>query len=314
MVIGIDLGGMSAKAAVMRNGALEGKTTVATSPEDTPQETAAKLAHLALDAAEKAGKKFEEIEAIGIGSPGAIDSNTGTVVSWTNFHWVNVELAALVSKFSGKRVCVLNDANAAALGEARYGAGVNYSDSILVTLGTGVGGGIMIGGKLFEGYKCAGAEIGHMIIRQDGELCTCGRKGCFERYASAGALIRATQRAMGVNRESLLWKFAPTLDSVNGRTAFLARAEGDETAERVVSDYIAALGEGLVNLVNILRPQAIILGGGVSNEGENLLVPLREYMRPRIYAADYAPVDVVCAALGNDAGLYGAAVFAEERK
>ena len=313
MVIGIDLGGMSAKAAVLENGVLSGKVSVVTSQEDSPEATAKKLARLAFDAAEKAGKNFEEVSAIGIGSPGAVDSVTGTVVNWTNFGWVNVKLAEFVSEFSRKPVFVLNDANAAALGESKFGAGRKYSDSILVTLGTGIGGGIMIGGKLFEGYKSAGAEIGHTVIRQNGELCTCGRRGCFERYASAGALIRATKRAMAENKESTLWKFAKSLDEVNGRTAFLARAEGDGTAEQVVSDYISALGEGIVNLVNILRPQAVILGGGVSHEGENLLAPLREYIRPQIYAFDYAPVELLCAELGNDAGLYGAAVFAENR-
>ncbi|MDE6411647.1 MAG: ROK family protein [Clostridia bacterium] len=314
MVIGIDLGGMSAKAAVLNGGVLEGKCSVATSKEDSPKKTAEKLAYLAKEAARKAGIDFDKISAIGIGSPGAVDSETGMVVSWTNFDWTGVELARLVSESIKKPVFVLNDANAAALGEAKYGAGKKYSDSILITLGTGVGGGIMIGGKLFEGYKSAGAEIGHAIIRQGGELCTCGRRGCFERYASASALIRSTKRAMEEHKESALWKFAKTLDEVNGRTAFLARAEGDETAQKVVSDYIAALGEGIVNLVNILRPQAIILGGGVSHEGENLLAPLREYVRPQIYAYDYAPVDILCAELGNDAGLYGAATFAEERK
>lgn len=313
MVIGIDLGGMSAKAAVLNKGVLEGKTSVVTSKEDSPEVTAKNLARLALEAAEKAGVNFKDITAIGIGSPGAVDSKTGTVVSWTNFDWTNVELAKLVSEYAKKPVFVLNDANAAALGEAKYGAGKKYSDSILITLGTGVGGGIMIDGKIFEGNKSVGAEIGHMIIRQDGELCTCGRRGCFERYASAGALIRSTQRAMAENKKSALWKFAKTLEEVNGRTAFLARAEGDKTAEKVVSDYIAALGEGIVNLVNILRPQAIILGGGVSHEGENLLAPLREYVRPQVYAYEYAPVEISCAVLGNDAGLYGAAAFAEER-
>lgn len=313
MVIGIDLGGMSAKAAVLNGGVLEGKASVATSQNDSPQVTAQKLASLAREAAEKAGVGYEDIDAIGIGSPGAIDSKTGTVVSWTNFHWTDVALSELVSDFSGKLVFVLNDANAAALGEAKFGAGKRFHDSVLVTLGTGVGGGIMIGGKLFEGFKSAGAEIGHTVIRQGGELCTCGRRGCFERYASASALIRATKRAMEENRESALWKFAPTLEEVNGRTAFLARAVGDETAKAVVSDYIAALGEGIVNFINILRPQAIILGGGVSHEGENLLAPLREYIRPLIYAFDYAPVELLCAELGNDAGLYGAAIFAQDR-
>lgn len=313
MVIGIDLGGMSAKAAVLHNGVLEGKTSVATSKEDSPEKTAQNLARLALEAAEKAGVNFKDISAVGIGSPGAVDSKTGTVVSWTNFGWTDVKLAELVSEYVKKPVFVLNDANAAALGETKYGAGKKFSDSVLITLGTGVGGGIMIGGKLFEGNKSAGAEIGHMIIRQGGELCPCGRRGCFERYASAGALIRSTQRAMAENENSALWKFAKTVEEVDGRTAFLARAEGDETAQKVVSDYIAALGEGIVNLVNILRPQAIILGGGISHEGENLLAPLREYVRPQIYAYDYAPVEILCAELGNDAGLYGAAAFAEER-
>lgn len=314
MVIGIDLGGMSAKAAVLGDGVLEGKCSVATSKQDSPKETAEKLARLAIEAAEKAGIDFNKITAIGIGSPGAVDSGTGTIVSWTNFDWSYVKLAEFVSNSVKKPVCVLNDANAAALGEAKYGAGKKYSDSILITLGTGVGGGIVIGGKLFEGNKSVGAEIGHTVIRQGGELCTCGRRGCFERYASASALIRSTQRAMGENKTSALWKYAKTLEEVNGRTAFLARAEGDEVAERVVSEYIAALGEGIVNFINILRPQAVILGGGISHEGENLLAPLRKFIRPQIYATDYAPVDLLRAELGNDAGLYGAATFAEERE
>lgn len=313
MVIGIDLGGMSAKAAVLANGVLCGKSTVKTSSEKTPQETAAALAQLCITATEKAGKRFENVDAIGIGSPGAIDSKSGAVVSWTNYGWNNVPLAELVQKFSGKRTFVVNDANAAALGEAKFGAGKKYRDSVLVTLGTGVGGGILIDGKLFEGYKSAGAEIGHMVIRQDGELCSCGRKGCLERYASASALIRRTQVAMGENRGSAMWKIAETLKGVDGRTAFLAAKQGDEAAQRVVNDYIASLGEGIANIVNVIRPEAVILGGGVSAEGENLLAPLRKYVMPRIYAPDYAPLDIICAQLGNDAGLYGAAEFANER-
>lgn len=313
MVIGIDLGGMSAKAALLLGDTLKGKCSVETSAEDAPELTANKLATLARKAAEEAGISFEEVTAIGIGSPGVIDSQTGTVASWTNFNWTNVELARLVSELINKPVYVLNDANAAALGEAKFGAGQKYSDSIFITIGTGVGGGIMIGGKLFEGHKSAGAEIGHTVIRQNGELCTCGRRGCFERYASTSALIRSTKRAMEENPESALWKLAPTLDAAGGRTAFRAADQGDEVAKRVVSDFIAALGEGIVNLINVLRPQAIIVGGGISNEGENLLAPLREYINPLIYANFYAPVEVVRATLGNDAGLYGAAVFAQER-
>ena len=314
MVIGIDLGGMSAKAAVLVGSELKGKSKVETSETDTPEVTAEKLANLALTAAKEAGISIDEITAIGIGSPGVIDSETGTVASWTNFHWTNVELARLVSGHVHKPVYVLNDANAAALGEAKFGAGKTYHDSLFVTIGTGVGGGIMIGGKLFEGYKSAGAEIGHTVIRQNGELCTCGRRGCFERYASTGALIRSTRRAMEAHRESALWKIAPTLEEAGGRTAFRAAAEGDEVAKEVIKEYIAALGEGIANLINILRPQAVIIGGGISNEGEPLFAPLREYLPERIYANFYSPVEIVRASLGNDAGLYGAAVFAQDRE
>ena len=168
-------------------------------------------------AAQNAGVPFELITAIGIGSPGVIDSGSGTVVSWTNFFWKDVPLGGLVEQLSQKPTFVLNDANAAALGEAKFGAGKKYSDSVLVTVGTGVGGGIILGGKVFEGYKSAGAELGHTVIRQNGELCTCGRRGCFERYASTSALIRLTREKMKENTKSMMWRFAETLDDVEDR-------------------------------------------------------------------------------------------------
>ncbi len=314
MVIGIDLGGMSAKAAVLNGDHLVGKSRVKTDANDSPEKTACALAQLARDAAADAGIAWEEIQAIGIGSPGVIDSQSGTVVSWTNFFWTNVRLAELVSSKTNIPTFVLNDANAAALGEAKYGAGKKYSDSVLITLGTGIGGGIIIDGKLFEGFRSAGAELGHTVIVKDGEQCTCGRKGCFERYASATALIRITREEMKKNSASAMWKYAKSLEEVNGVTAFAAARENDESARAVIMEYIAGLGEGVANVVNLLRPQAIILGGGISAEGEALLSPLREYVKSRMFVStDYAPLEIVCAALGNDAGLYGAACYAQER-
>ncbi len=314
MVIGIDLGGMSAKAARLNGGKLEGKSRVATSAKATAEETAATLAELAVQTAEKAGGSMDDIQAIGIGSPGVIDSANGVVVTWTNFGWSNVRLGALVEKYTGKKTFVLNDANAAALGEAKFGAGKEYSDSVLITLGTGVGGGIIIGGKLFEGYRSAGAELGHMVIRMGGEQCTCGRRGCFERYASTTALLRLTREGMLADRSSAMWKFAPTPEEADGRTVFLAIREGDAAAQRVLDEYMQGLGEGVANVINIFRPQAVILGGGISAEGETLLEPLRRFVRARMYISEeYAPLSFVCASLGNDAGLYGAAQFAFER-
>lgn len=311
MIIGIDLGGMSAKGALLVGDQLKGKSRVETSASDTAEQTALAIASLVLQTAEKANKQLDDIQAIGIGAPGVVDSEHGIIVSWTNFGWKNVRLAALVEKFTGKKTFLLNDANAAALGEAEYGAGKRFSDSVLLTLGTGIGSGIIFGGKLFEGFRSAGAEIGHVVIHRDGELCSCGRKGCFERYASASALIRFTRESMRDEPNSALWKYAPTAERVDGRTVFLALKEGDPVAQRVLDRYVAELGEGIVNVANALRPQAVILGGGISAEGDTLLLPLRNYVYPRLYVStEYAPFEICCAALGNDAGLYGAAAYA----
>ncbi len=311
MIIGIDLGGMSAKGALLVGDQLKGKSRVETSASDTAEQTALAIASLVLQTAEKANKQLDDIQAIGIGAPGVVDSEHGIIVSWTNFGWKNVRLAALVEKFTGKKTFLLNDANAAALGEAEYGAGKRFSNSVLLTLGTGIGSGIILGGKLFEGFRSAGAEIGHVVIHRDGELCSCGRKGCFERYASASALIRFTRESMRDEPNSALWKYAPTVERVDGRTVFLALKEGDPVAQRVLDRYVAELGEGIVNVANALRPQAVILGGGISAEGDTLLLPLRNYVYPRLYVStEYAPFEICCAALGNDAGLYGAAAYA----
>ena len=314
MIIGIDLGGMSAKGAVLADGKLLGKTRVKTSADRSAEETASELSRLAMEVAENAGIDFSKVQAIGIGSPGVIDSRNGVVVNWTNFGWRDVPLAQLIRDKTGKQVFVTNDANAAALGEAKYGAGKNYEDSVLITLGTGVGGGVVLNGKLFEGYKSAGTEIGHMVTHVNGKLCTCGRRGCFECYASARALIALTKERMQAELTSKMWEIAKTLDNVDGRTAFDALRLDDEIARGVIRDYVAELGEGILNLAAVLRPQAFILGGGISAEKETLLKPLREYVYPRLYVSEtYAPLELICAELGNDAGLYGAAQYAFDR-
>ncbi|MDE6790573.1 MAG: ROK family protein, partial [Clostridia bacterium] len=195
---------------------------------------------------------------------------------------------------------------AAALGEAAYGAGKDYSDSVFITLGTGVGGGIIINGKLFQGGKNVGAEIGHTVIIHGGEKCTCGRKGCFEAYSSATALIKFTRAAMEEDESSAMWK-TYTPDTVTGRTAF-DYADCDDTAKRVVDGYIYNLACGIINLANVFRPQAVILGGGVAEQGERLIAPLQERLDAKIFGGQsYAPVKIVKATLGNLAGALGAA-------
>ncbi len=305
---GIDLGGTFIKCGIVdETGKLLVKDKISTKKERAPEAVAKDMANFVLKLAEKAGVK---LTAAGIGSPGSIDSKNGVVVYNNNLNWDDVPLADEVRAILGVPVYVLNDANAAALGEQFCGAGNKYHDVIFVTLGTGVGGGIVIDGKLFEGNKSAGAEIGHAVIRMGGEKCTCGRKGCFEAYASATALIRQTKRAMEKHPESALWGICD-YDKVDGKTAFDGAREDDKTAAQVVKAYIGYLAEGITNLCNEFRPEAILLGGGVCAEGDTLLEPLKKLVGKNIYGKEgYAPVELLTASLGNDAGLFGAARYA----
>ena len=313
--IGIDLGGTNIAAGLCTaDGKMLAKRSIKTHRERPYREIAADMAQLARDVAADAGADFDSVKAIGIGAPGSIDSQRGVIVYSNNIRWDDVPLGPILTELTGKPVAITNDANAAALGEARYGAGKKYLSSVLITLGTGVGGGIVLDGKLFEGNKSAGAELGHRVIIENGQQCTCGRKGCWEAYASATALVRSTQNAMEYHRQSSMWQKAGSLERVDGRTAFACAREGDEVAKDVVNQYIQHLAEGIINIINILRPEAVIIGGGVSAEGEYLLAPLRDYVFLRMYGgSDYAPVEILRASLGNDAGIIGAFAFAHDR-
>ena len=315
-ILAIDLGGMSAKGAIF---SLEGellvednvKTCAACGFEGTVRD----LAMLSTKLVEKVGGSMDEVAAIGMGAPGVVDSNEGLVLRWSNFGWVNAPLAERLSALTGKPVYVANDANVAALGESKFGATAKYQSSILLTIGTGVGGGMVFDGKLIEGYKSAGAELGHIIIREGGLPCACGRQGCYEKYASATALIQQTRAAMAEDLNSEMWKLVDgKMEKVDGRTAFAAARLGDKTAEKVVRQFVGYLSEGIADFVNILRPEAIVLGGGIANEGEALFAPLREAVDARTYIAmDIVPLKIVGAKLGNRAGVYGAYALAKSK-
>ena len=298
LYIGIDVGGTAIKGAVVdEKGKLYGQDSVPTVGGEEIANGIVTLCNRLM----KMNK--EEVKGIGIGCAGVIDSTEGKVILARNLSLVDFPLVKLVREKINVPVKITNDANAAALGEAKFGAGRNYKSSILVTLGTGVGGGIVIDGKLFEGNKSAGAEIGHMVIEKGGEPCSCGRRGCFEAYSSAVALKRMTKIGMEENPGSAMWgKY--TSQTVTGKTAF-EFYKTDTAASEVVEKYIEYLACGLVNLANIFRPEIIMLGGGVSKEGERLTVPLQEIMDREAFAIGYAPVKVATATLGNSAGAYG---------
>ncbi len=315
VIVAIDLGGMSAKGALFSlEGELLCEDKVKTCKTDGFQGTIEKLATLARTLVEKGGSSMAEVAAIGVGSPGIVDRLSGRVLRWSNFDWNDVPFADSLSALTGKSVVVSNDANVAALGEAKFGATAKFQSSILLTIGTGVGGGMIFDGKIIEGFRSAGAELGHITIREGGLPCACGRRGCYEKYASATALISQTRHAMVDAPQSKLWELAEgKIENVGGRTAFAAARLGDETAKRVIEQFVRYLSEGIADLVNILRPEAIVLGGGVANEGEDLFVPLRKAVDERTYIAmDIVPLKIVGAALGNRAGVYGAYCLAKE--
>lgn len=259
-------------------------------------------------ALKNAGIGMDDVNTVGIGTPGSADRKTGKVLYSNNLGFRNTPLGQMLKDRLGKDIYVENDANAAAFGEYLAGGGKGYENVVVITLGTGVGGGVIIDGKIYTGFNFCGAELGHTVIEYNGRSCTCGRKGCFEAYSSATALITATKKAMEGNRDSKLWDIAGGIDKVDGKTAFDGMRAGDKTAVGVVNEYIEYLGCGLTNMVNIFQPQILLIGGGICKEGENLTKPLREIIARDSYCIDEAllPKLDICR-LGNDAGIIGAA-------
>ena len=310
IAIGIDIGGMSIKgAAVDSNGRVYDTFSMPFVKGEPGEITIRKLADIVKEyiASNKLEKK---IVGIGIGSPGTIDVNNGIVNYANNLGWNNLPVADLMREKLPYPVRLTNDANAASLGEAKFGAGKLYDTVIMLTLGTGVGGGIILNGKLFEGNEGKGGELGHTVVQVDGEQCSCGRKGCLEAYASATALIRETKKAMLANKRSLMWKISPEIELVGGRVVFEAAAQGDKSAIAVLNNYIKYLGEGILNYCNIFRPNVVVLSGGIANAGAALFDPLNEYIKERHYGYKCTPeVKVVPAELGYDSGKIGAAAL-----
>ena len=308
--IGIDLGGTNIKAGVV-NGDYEivASASVKTNLPRSAEGIVDGICEAVDIALKKAGVELKDINAVGIGTPGSANRETGEVLYSNNLGFRNTHLGDMLKERLGKEIYVENDANAAAFGEYLAGGGKDYENVVVITLGTGVGGGVIIDGKIYTGFNFCGAELGHTVIEYNGRACTCGRKGCFEAYSSATALITATKKAMEEHKDSKLWEIAGgTIDGVDGKTAFDGMRAGDETAENVVKEYIEYLGCGLTNMVNIFQPQILLIGGGICKEGENLTNPLREIIARDCYCIDekLLPKLDICR-LGNDAGIIGAA-------
>ncbi len=310
--VGVDLGGTNiAAGAVDDNLKIIGRGKVKTNLPRPAAEIFADI-KLAVDkAVSDANITYDDVQSIGIGTPGSVNKSTGVIEFANNLEFENVPAKEMLEALFHKPVLLDNDANCAALGEAVAGSGNGVKNFVAITLGTGVGSGIIIDGNLVNGVNFAAGEMGHMVICFDGEQCNCGRRGCWESYASASALVAQTKDSMRNNQDSIMWDTVNNnIDAVNGRTAFDAMRKGDTAAKKVVDRYIFYVACGIINIINALQPDIICVGGGIGNEKETILAPLRrliERERYSIYATQQT--QIVSATLDNDAGIIGSALL-----
>ncbi len=313
--IGIDLGGTNIVSAVVdENYNIISKGKKKTYNERPASQIFDDIAESVRIAVKNADITLNEVKSIGIGTPGSVNKAKGVIDYANNLGFDKVPAYQMLSERLGfDKIFIDNDANCAALGEAVAGAGKGSKDFIAITLGTGIGSGIVSNGKLVTGVNYAGAEMGHTVIIAGGEPCTCGRRGCWEAYASATALIRDTKKAMKENPFTIMWDMVDNnIDDVNGKTAFDAMRAGDPVATAVCQKYIYYLSVGTINIVNIFQPEKICFGGGIGHEGENILAPLRKIVASERYSRHSEKQTIICEAeLGNDAGIIGAALLDE---
>lgn len=314
--IGVDVGGTNIACAVVNENyeiLARSKVKTFSRERDKLPEYSEILDNLIIAvnrACSEAGILPSDASSIGIGCPGICNNETGVVEYCSNLALENVPLRDDVEKYFKLPTALENDANAAAFGEFLAGGARGSRNAVVITLGTGVGSGIIIDGKIYRGSYCAGGEIGHTVIVMDGLPCSCGRKGCFEAYSSATGLVRMTTQASELNPDSILTRIIREEGKVSGRTAFQAMKQGDEVGKAVTEQYIKYLACGISNVINTFQPDILCIGGGVCNEGDPLMVPLREAVNQQIYSKNSAKTTKIeVCRLANDAGIIGAAML-----
>jgi glucokinase len=312
--VGIDLGGTNIAAGIVdEEGKIIKKGSVPTGRDRTAAVIIKDMCDLVKSLMQDVGITEKDLHSIGIGSPGAPDRKNGVILYANNLPFRNVPMRDEIQKYINVPVYLENDANCAAIAEGVAGAAKGAEFAVIITIGTGIGGGVIINHKLYTGFNGAAGELGHVVLHKDGEACSCGRLGCWEAYSSATALIRQTKAAARENPNSKIMEICGgDLNKIDAKTAFDAARLGDETGKAVIDRYIDYLADGLANMVNIFQPNVIAIGGGVSKEGENLLAPLREKMKGRTYCAEgLESTRLVTAQMGNDAGIVGAALISK---
>lgn len=311
MYIGIDLGGTNIAAGIVReDGKIVVQSSVPTLSQRPTDEIVKDMVFLSKQLIKDAELELNDIEAVGIGCPGTINFETGEVIYSNNIKMEHYMLAKEFQKYLNLPVKIDNDANCAAMGEYIV-SGNNVPIFMFITLGTGVGSGLILNGKVFRGFNGAASEAGHITLVSGGEPCTCGKRGCWETYASVTALIRQTKVAMEKNPESLMHEIAKAEGKISGRTSFDAAKQGDKAAQAVVKQYAQYVADGIVSVENVLQPDIISVGGGISREGEYLLQPVCEYAAANGFNKFMPKTKIVTAQSFNGAGIIGAAMIAK---
>lgn len=310
--LGIDLGGTHIAAGIVdENMKIIAKGSTPTNLPRPHIEVMQDIADLSKCLLAEASIDLSEIGWVGVGTPGTANRKTGVVEYSNNIRFDNYPLKEVLEKLINKKVYIENDANCAAYGEYMAGAAKGAESAVVVTLGTGVGGGVIVNDTIINGYNFAGGELGHHVIEYNGRDCNCGRKGCWESYSSATALISMTKEAMQNDKESLMWGITEgDIDKTSGKTAFDAMRLGDKAGIAVVDKYISYLACGLTNVINIFQPEILCIGGGISKESDYLLKPLNVIIEKEHYSHNCIKQTKLCIAqLGNDAGIVGAAML-----
>lgn len=309
--VGIDIGGTGIKVGLVNENIQIIKEGSIPTVIDIPfEEQVKRIADCVISTVCDAGLTVDDIASVGIGIPGIASSETGEIIKCTNMGWKHVPFRDTFRKFLDKPVYIENDANVAALAESVAGISAGTSSSVFITIGTGIGSGIIINGQIWKGAHGIGGELGHVILDLDGVPCTCGNHGCLERYCSATAMIRMAREAVAEHPESKILSLAGGDPAcIEAKTVFDASKAEDITAADVYRKYISYLAQAIAGVINLLDPEVIVLGGGVSKAGNDLLDPLVREIPQYVLFNDQPLPSVRIAVLGSEAGIIGASML-----
>lgn len=309
--IGVEIGVRNIAIGIIdKNQKLVRKVSTPTDKDKSFEGVIKDIYELIEKAIDEEGLELKQIKSIGVGCPGITDNDKGIVLRNYSLNFENANIRHELQKYINVPVYVENDANCVAISEYLLGAAYGTSSSLTIKIGNGIGGGLIIDGSIYNGFNFGGTEFGHMVINQNGRQCTCGRKGCWEMYASASALIEETKKVTAENPDSIIMSLVNNdINQINETTAYEAAKQGDIYAKKVFDDFIEVLAEGIANIVNILMPSVVIIAGPINKLGESLSKPLISLLSQKIYCKGLKLPEFKMAETGGGAIILGAAML-----